>query len=266
MDIPILFEDESFFVVNKPPGVVVNRAESVKVPTIQDWVEERVSVFGSKLPGMFGTKTDDVTPTSDFLQPTTIQEEFISRSGVVHRIDKETSGILLIAKTPQAFFALKEQFMNRTIHKAYRAIVHGKMPTTDGEIKAPVGRLPWNREHFGIVPDGKEAVTRYHVLAELSHEAKKQKEVITYLEARPETGRTHQIRVHLKYLNHPIVGDYLYAGRKTSRDDRMWVPRVMLHAYEVTFSHPVTKQEMKVNAPVPEDMETVLKTLGYIEK
>lgn len=220
MIIPVLFEDASLFVINKPPGIVVNRAESVKEETIQDWVEKTYHIF------------------------------IENRAGIVHRIDKETSGCLLIAKTPESFIELQRQFKDREIKKTYVAIVHGKLVPEEGEIRAPVGRLPWNRERFGIVPGGKDAITKYKVVRSTNE--------MSLVKLYPETGRTHQIRVHLKYINHPIVGDYLYAGRKTSRSDRAIVGRVMLHAWKISFIHPVTRAQVDVEAPIPDDMSNVI--------
>lgn len=224
MDIPILFEDDAMIVINKPPGIVVNRAESVKGETVQDWVEKTYHIF------------------------------IDNRAGIVHRIDKETSGILLIAKTPEAFAELQRQFKERLIHKTYLAIAHGKLVPDTGEINAPVGRLPWNRERFGIVPGGKESVTRYKVQETWD----KGNDKFSLVELYPQSGRTHQIRVHLKYINHPIVGDYLYAGRKTARDDRTWALRVMLHAWKLTCIHPVTQHELAIEAPIPDDMNGII--------
>jgi 23S rRNA pseudouridine1911/1915/1917 synthase len=226
MDIPILFEDDVMLAINKPPGIVVNRAESVKGETVQDWVEKTYHIF--------------------------IED----RAGIVHRIDKETSGILLIAKTPSAFAELQRQFKEHSIRKTYLAIVHGKLVPDTGEINAPVGRLPWNRERFGIVPGGKESITKYHVLQSIPSAV--EESLFTLVELYPQSGRTHQIRVHLKYINHPIVGDYLYAGRKTARDDRTWAPRVMLHAWKLVCIHPVTKNELAIEAPIPDDMNTII--------
>ncbi len=229
MNIPVLYEDEDLLVINKPPGVVVNRAESVKGETIQDWAEGKLGKFD---------------------QLDTLDQDFKDRAGIVHRIDKETSGILLIAKHPPAFAELQRQFKERTIHKTYLAIAHGKLVPEIGEIRAPVGRLPWNRERFGIVPEGKEAVTKYKVY--------KYYKDYSVVELYPETGRTHQIRVHLKYINHPIVGDFLYAGRKTARDDRTWAPRVMLHAWKISFTHPKTGETVALEAPIPDDMKRII--------
>lgn len=222
MDIPVLFEDDSMLVINKPPGTVVNRAESVKGETLQDWIERTYHIY------------------------------IENRAGIVHRIDKETSGILLIAKTPEVFAVLQRQFKERFIHKTYLAIIHGKLVPDTGEINAPVGRLPWNRERFGIVPGGKEAITGYKI--------QKYIQDLSVVELYPESGRTHQIRVHLKYINHPIVGDYLYAGRKTARADREWAPRVMLHAWKLQCRHPVTGELLAFEAPIPDDMNTIINT------
>jgi 23S rRNA pseudouridine1911/1915/1917 synthase len=237
--LPILFEDADMLVINKPPGVVVNRAESVKGETVQEWAEPRVLA-----PDFPILSEDDAV--------------FQERAGIAHRIDKETSGCLLIAKNTASFVELQRQFKERIVKKTYLAIVHGAVTPADGEIKAPVGRLPWNRERFGVVPDGKEAVTRYTTRLSWQVIHGKQKEFISLMELYPETGRTHQIRVHMKYINHPIVGDFQYAGRKTSRADRVWAPRVMLHAYKIVFLHPVTHVELAIEAPIPDDMSTVI--------
>jgi 23S rRNA pseudouridine1911/1915/1917 synthase len=225
MTIPVLFEDDSILVLNKPPGIVVNRAESVKESTVQDWVETTHGIYIG------------------------------DRAGIVHRIDKETSGILLVAKTEGAFTELQRQFKERLIRKTYLAIVHGKLVPAEGEINAPVGRLPWNRERFGIVPGGKESITKYNVLRIVPSEVEGP---LTLVELHPESGRTHQIRVHLKYINHPILGDYLYAGRKTARDDREWAPRVMLHAWKLECNHPVTGKLLAFESPIPDDMSNII--------
>jgi 23S rRNA pseudouridine1911/1915/1917 synthase len=237
MDCRILFEDDALLVVDKPAGMVVNRAETVQGETVQDWIEKN---RGGKYEG---------------------SDDFALRSGTVHRIDKETSGILLSAKTPEAFVALQAQFKERSVHKTYLALVHGKLVPSTGSVNAPVGRLPWNREQFGIVPGGKDAVTGYKTIRMLTFTTP-DGEAIGYsvVELYPETGRTHQIRVHMKYLGHPLLGDYLYAGRKTSRDDRVWAPRVMLHAWKLSCTHPVTRQPVEFTAPIPPDMESLLQS------
>lgn len=232
MDIPVLYEDESLLVINKPAGIVVNRADSVKDETIQDWSAKRLHLAEEQIPG----------------------DDFISRAGIAHRIDRETTGILLIAKNPESFAELQRQFKEREVKKTYCAIVHGTLVPTDGQVDAPIGRLPWNRQHFGIIPGGKEALTVYHAVRSFFVGD----EALTLVELYPHTGRTHQIRVHMKYINHPLLGDYLYAGRKTSRDDRLWAERVMLHAFKISFTHPKTKKPLELEAPMPDDMNRVL--------
>lgn len=248
MNIPILYEDESLLVVNKPSGFVVNRAESVKGETIQDWVSTL----------LFWQASLRVRPESQ-ADPgqarMTTEADFYSRAGIVHRLDKETSGCLIVAKTPQAFANLQRQFKERVVKKTYLALVHGKLVPEEGEIRAPVARLPWNRERFGIVPGGREAVTRYKLVT--CHLSPVSGEELSLVELYPETGRTHQIRVHLKYINHPIVGDFLYAGRKVSRGDRQWAPRVMLHAWKISFNHPATGQHLAIEASIPDDMRRI---------
>ncbi len=224
--IPVIFEDDAMLVVNKPAGIVVNRAQSVQGETVQDWVENTYHVF------------------------------IDNRAGIVHRIDKETSGILLVAKTPDAFSELQRQFKERIVQKTYIAVVHGKLVPPEGEINAPVGRLPWNRERFGIVPGGKESKTRYKVLRVIPAQAGIG--TVSVVELYPQSGRTHQIRVHMKYIHHPVVGDYLYAGRKTARADRVWAPRVMLHAWKLSCIHPVTGERLAFEAAIPDDMNRII--------
>jgi 23S rRNA pseudouridine1911/1915/1917 synthase len=235
MEIPILFEDDSVCVIDKPAGIVVNRAESVKEETIQDWVEKRMHLSNSN-------------------NSANLLNDFINRAGIVHRIDKETSGILLIAKTKESFIELQRQFKEHIIKKKYIAIVHGEVLPDLGEINAPVGRLPWNKERFGIVPGGKESKTAYKKIKDFVRDGEK----FSLLELYPQTGRTHQIRVHLKYINHPILGDYLYAGRKVQRNDRVWAMRVMLHAFEIIFMHPVNGNAIEIKSPMPDDMNRII--------
>ena len=240
LDIPILFEDDAMVVVNKPPGIVVNRAQSVKGETVQDWAQQRLPVTDGQA---------DIPEN---------RKDFFDRAGIVHRIDKETSGILLIAKTPEAFSELQRQFRQRLIHKTYLALIHGHLVPEIGEINAPVDRLPWNRERFGIVPGGKESITKYMVKSSWTEAHGKTQEVYSLVELYPESGRTHQLRVHMKYIGHPILGDYLYAGRKTARADRLWAPRVMLHAWKLSCTHPTSGSSLAFEAPIPDDMNTII--------
>jgi 23S rRNA pseudouridine1911/1915/1917 synthase len=254
VNISILFEDELLLVIDKPVGLVVNRATTVKGDTVQDWVEQQYSIKQQE------SKTQKLEPGIHEFETTV--EDFEARSGIVHRIDKETSGCLIVAKTFAAFVALQKSFKERLVHKTYAALVHGKVAAKSGEINAPVGRQTWNRSQFGVVPGGKEAHTKYTVEKYYSDSEKNQ---YSFLTLEPTTGRTHQLRVHLKYLGHPIVGDYLYAGRKQQKADRLWCPRVFLHASKITFPHPTDSHEVTVQAPLPEQLRKVLGSLTALE-
>ncbi len=238
MQITIVFEDDDILVINKPAGITVNKADTTKgEQTVQDWSEEYLHL---------ADKEWQIQEGNDFL----------NRGGIVHRLDKETSGILLLAKNPESFVELQRQFKERIVKKVYRALVHGKVVPEVGEINAPVGRLPWNRRQFGVVAGGREALTRYKVLwTKFSNFSK---EELSYVELYPETGRTHQIRVHLKYLGFPIFADFLYAGRITQRDDRKLLSRVFLHAAQITFTHPKTHQTQLYEASLPQELQQTL--------
>ena len=250
----MLFEDDHIIVVNKPAGMTVNRAETTKEEvTVQDWVEEKLGIKNheSRIKNLkYGEEGWD--PSLDFY----------NRGGVVHRLDKETSGILVLAKTPEAFVELQRQFREREVKKVYQALAHGRIVPKDGEINVPVGRLPWNSKQFGILPGGKESKTVYKVLQYYLHG--KTKEILSFVELYPYSGRTHQIRVHLKYINHPIFSDFLYAGRKTARNDRKLLPRVFLHAAELSFSHPATGEQVHFAAPLPDELMSFLHKLQEV--
>lgn len=241
MEPTILFEDESLLVIDKPFNMVVNRSDTTAhMRTVQDWVTEKLKIKSEKL---------------------NVDEEgndFYNRAGIVHRIDKETSGILLIAKDPESFQNLQLQFKERTVQKKYRALVHGKVTPKTGEIHIPVGRLPWNRKQFGVVAGGKDAVSFYSVIDYFEWNSKP-KEIVSFLSVEPKTGRTHQIRVHMKYLGYPIVADFLYAGRKTSIKDRKVLNRVFLHAAEIAFRHPRTQEEIHIKSNLPQELEDFMK-------
>jgi 23S rRNA pseudouridine1911/1915/1917 synthase len=243
MNIPILYEDEDIVIVDKPAGITVNRAETTKDSiTVQDWMEQKLSLTPVTIKG------DSESHSSEGV--------FAQRGGIVHRLDKETSGVLILAKNPDALMELLRQFKEREVKKVYRALAHGKVTPSDGEIDVPVGRLPWNRKQFGILPGGRSSKTLYKVLK--NYQNAKDKELLSYVELYPQSGRTHQIRVHLKYINHPIFADFLYAGRKTSRKDRMILPRVFLHAAQIAFTHPTNKKEVSFESPLPNELQKVL--------
>lgn len=235
-DIKVIYEDEDILVLDKPSGVTVNRAETTKGEfTVQDWLENK---FAIHKPWLEANREGD----------------FYKRAGFVHRIDKETSGILLVSKNANSFADLQAQFKDRRVEKTYVALVHGHVDAPEGEIIVPVGRLPWNRKRFGVLAGGKEATTHYRIVEKFA-------EPFTFLELNPKTGRTHQIRVHLKYFNHPIFGDSLYAGRKTARDDRKFLERVFLHAKTISFYHPKSGQKVEFSSPLPPQLQNFLDSL-----
>ncbi len=244
----ILFEDDSFLVLDKPWGMTVNNSETtVGQETIQDWLTDKFPMFPSlaKRSGAGNSQFSD--ESSDFQK----------RAGIVHRLDKETSGILLVAKTEQAFLELQRQFKERIVKKSYIALAHGEIKVLEGEINVPVGRLPWNRTQFGVIAGGRESVTKYKVL-EVKH---LDKEPLTLVQLYPETGRTHQIRVHLKYLGYPIFSDFLYGGRKVAKADRKILPRVFLHAAKIEFNHPASGESVAFESPLPPELKEFLDAL-----
>jgi 23S rRNA pseudouridine1911/1915/1917 synthase len=255
MEPKIVFEDEQILLIDKPAGMVVNKADTTKdTVTVQDWLEKagKVSEVSEVSKGNKAFDTFDTFSTFD---------TFRKRAGIVHRIDKETSGLLLIAKTEEAFINLQAQFKERIVKKRYLALVHGKLEQEEGEINAPVGRLPWNRERFGVFPDGKEAKTKYRIVKSYKFKVKSGEEDLTLVELAPETGRTHQIRVHMQFLGHALVGDEFYAGRKTARDDREWCPRIFLHAAYISFIHPETDKLIEFNCELPTELQNALESL-----
>jgi 23S rRNA pseudouridine1911/1915/1917 synthase len=230
----IIFEDDYLLVLDKPAGMVVNNATTTKgQETLQSWL------------------------VANFAFPIFSFPE--ARNGIVHRLDKETSGLMAIAKTIEVFRALQAQFKERKVNKSYLTLVHGKVVPVDGEINISVGRLPWNRQRFGVLPGGREAVTLYKVKGYYLFPGNK--EAFSFLEVFPKTGRTHQIRIHLKHIGHPVVGDSFYAGRKTSRCDRLWCPRLFLNAAKLEYTHPITKKTVSLRSPLPKDLVEVFKKL-----
>ncbi len=232
MEPKIIFEDENLLILDKPTGWIVNESETVgKNPVVQSWIKKNFNYQIAK------------------------NREY--RSGIVHRLDKETSGILVVAKTHDAFRNLQLQFKNRQVKKEYTALVHGSLEPKSGTISAPVGRLPWNRKRFGVLPGGREAITDYEVKEYLKSES----QAFSLVKFFPKTGRTHQIRIHAKYNGNPLVSDEFYAGRKTSRHDRSWCPRLFLHASEISFKHPKNDEPFEIKSPLPLDLESALKVL-----
>ena len=233
MDPKIIFEDDFLFVVDKPAGWITNEADTTtSQPVLQTWIRE------------------------NFEYPLKGNREM--RDGIVHRLDKETSGIILVAKTKEAFEKLQSEFKAREVQKSYIALLHGKVEPLEGEIKAEVGRLPWRRDRFGVIAGGRESLSLYKVKKFYpgpngGH---------TLVEFMPKTGRTHQIRIHAKHIGHAIVGDEFYAGRKTARNDRKWCPRLFLHAERIKFIHPLSDKVVEFISPLSRDLESSLHALS----
>ena len=236
----IVFQDDFLLIINKPAGMVVNRAETTKgEETVQDWLQNNFQF------SIFNFQT--------------------LRNGIVHRLDKETSGLLVVAKTKEAFENLQGQFKERKVKKKYLALVHGRVEPKSGVIEASITRSPFNRKKFGVFLGGREAKTRYKTISNFQLTASRDSfgmpisnEKFTLLELFPETGRTHQIRVHLKFIGHPIVGDEKYAGRKTARADRQWCPRQFLHAAGLSFIHPVSGKRVEFSSKLPSDLQLAM--------
>lgn len=211
---------------------MVDRSKTRSQNTLQDWLEENFQL-----------------PIFGFTQ---------GRSGIAHRLDKETSGLLVVAKTMTSLKELKSQFKQRQVEKEYLALVHGQVVPNKGQVTAALARHPAARKKFGVFLQGRAAQTQYQV----KKIYRRQKEILSFLVVKPLTGRTHQIRVHMQHLGHPVVADYLYAGRKRARADRLWCPRQFLHASFLAFEHPQTKKRIQFRLGLPFDLKKVLKSLS----
>lgn len=235
----VVFEDSTLAVLDKAAGVVVNRSNTTKYETLQDWVEKR---YGDEI----NVYKDD-------------ESDFFSRSGIVHRLDKETSGVILFAKNPKSFVHLQSQFKARTVQKKYTALCHGKVVPNNGVVNAPIGRLPWNRMRFGVTASGRSAESQYEVLHYYRwRKERKSDETLTLVEVQPKTGRTHQIRVHMKYIGYPLFADALYCGRKTYRKDKKILNRHFLHASKIAFDYPTNGNRVEFASQLPEELSKVI--------
>lgn len=242
INIPIIYENENLLVINKPAGLIVNKADTTKnVKTIQEWTEEKI-----------GIDVDKVTNESS---------EFERRGGIVHRLDKETSGCMIIAKNEESFKNLQSQFKEGLVSKTYLLLAHGKIVPEIGEINVPIGRLPWNRMRFGVLPAGREAKTEYKILGYKTLRVEKNEEVLTLAEAYPKTGRTHQIRVHMLHIGHPLFADVLYGGRKNIVSDRKLLLRHFLHASKISFNDPKNGERIAFEASLPPELIELLQIL-----
>jgi 23S rRNA pseudouridine1911/1915/1917 synthase len=228
----ILFEDDRLLVLNKIPGLVVHPAAGHEEHTL---VNALLHHCAGQLSGIGG----------------------VARPGIVHRLDKETSGCMVVAKTDAAHLALSAQFASRKVEKIYHAIVCGEMQRDSGEIRAAIARHPTHRKRMAVNDgSGREAWTSYRVL-EWLREA-------TLVEARLHTGRTHQVRVHFQFLGFPLVGDPTYGTRQNRRLQELTkyvAPRQMLHAQKISFVHPHTGKRLAFEAPWPEDFSDALRFL-----
>ena len=217
----IVYEDDDVIVVNKPAGMVVHPS-----PGHPDHTLVNALLYHSPLSTINGTY----------------------RPGIVHRIDKDTSGLLMVAKNNHAHQSLAQQLKDKTNLREYIALVHGVIKQDEGVIDAPIGRSPKDRKRQAIVADGRHAVTHYKVLERYLN--------YTLISCWLETGRTHQIRVHMKSIGHPLAGDPLYGPRKTIAGSGQF-----LHAKKLGFRHPVTGKQLVFEAPLPQDFQRVLNRL-----
>ncbi len=250
--LPVTFEDDQFMVVDKPAGLVVEPSETQRGDTLSDILRRDRGIT-------------------------------LERGGIVHRLDKDTSGLLLVAKTQDVLEALQLQFKKRMVKKEYLALVHG-LVIKQLRVEGSILRNPKSREKFMVSEEGREAATgfvpekRYRLSEEMemkilsglnrNQERRLKKSGygnFTLLRCFPETGRTHQIRVHLKYISHPIVGDEKYAGRKTVRLDRQFCPRQFLHAARLQIYHPGSGERMEFESGLPEDLKQALSALSPLD-
>jgi 23S rRNA pseudouridine1911/1915/1917 synthase len=226
----LVYEDEHLLVVDKPAGMVVHPAPGHSGGTL-------VNALLAYVPELAATDSQ--------------------RPGIVHRLDRDTSGLILVARNERVRRALQRLFKERQVTKAYLALLHGDLQPAWGRIEAPIGRDPRHRQRMAVLPGGREALTEYHVREQLAHEGVRVTGRYSLVEAQPHTGRTHQIRVHFASIGHPVVADDVY-GR---RDSSLPLDRQFLHAWRLSFRHPVTRERMQLEAPLPQDLEEVLNLL-----
>lgn len=232
-DIPldILYEDKDIIVINKARGMVVHPA---------------AGVFSGTLVNALMHHCTDLSGINGELRP-----------GIVHRLDKDTSGVMVAAKSDKAHLSLAQQIKDKTAHRIYQAIVYGNIKEEAGIIKGDIGRHPVDRKKMAIVQEGKSAVTHFKVLERFGE--------YTLVECALETGRTHQIRVHMTHIGHPLVGDPKY-GTNGKRKDNFSIQGQALHSMSLELDHPVTGERMTFNTELPEDMQKILRYLRNTRK
>ena len=211
----IIYQDSDIAVINKKQGMVVHPAHGNLTGTLVHGILYHIK----DLSGING----------------------VMRPGIVHRLDKDTSGLILIAKNDRAHLAMSEQFKSRSMEKHYRAVAFGGFKEDEGLIDAPIARHPIDRKKMAIVANGKPSQTEWKVIERLK--------AATYLDVHLLTGRTHQIRVHMQSIGHPLLGDVIYAPNIRTM---VKIPRLLLHAYSLEFDHPATGERMKIEAPIPQ--------------
>ena len=224
-DLPlnILYEDGDIIVINKARGMTVHPADTVKSGTLVN----ALLFYCKDLSGINGVK----------------------RPGIVHRLDKDTSGVMVVAKNDIAHVNLAAQIKDKTAVRTYLAIVHGVISDNAGIINGAIGRDKVDRKKMAVTSDGKRAVTEFKVLERFKN--------FTYVECKLQTGRTHQIRVHMAEIGHPLLGDEKYSARKNPFD----IQGQALHSHTLSLTHPTTGERMNFTAPLPDDMENILKIL-----
>lgn len=258
MEPKILYEDEYLIALDKPPGMMVHTDGRREEKTLVDWINQNYPEL------------------KEVGEEQTLQNgEVIKRPGIVHRLDRETSGVILVAKTKESHQFLKEQFQNRKVEKIYNAVVWGNFAPDkkEGVIDKPIGRSAsdfrkWSAE-FGAKGELREAVTEYRVLGSIPPSPPYLKgggntaenSIFSYLEVRPKTGRTHQIRVHLKSISHPVVCDRLYGGKICDGSSScLGFNRLALHALSIRLQLP-NQSFIQIESPLPEEFERALQVL-----
>jgi 23S rRNA pseudouridine1911/1915/1917 synthase len=231
IDLTIVYEDDDVIVIDKQAGLVVHPAPGNRDQTL---VNALLAHCGDSLSGIGG----------------------VARPGIVHRLDKDTSGLMVVAKNDAAHHALAKQFADRSLSRTYQALVWGEVIPRAGSIDAPIGRSSKDRKKMAVMAKGKTALTHYKVIEDF--------EFVSLIECKLATGRTHQIRVHLAHIKHPVVGDPAYGGgrrAKKSEDALQKFPRQALHAVELQFIHPRTGKLKKFASKLPKDMRKLIKGL-----
>ena len=213
----VIYEDGYLLVLNKPAGWVTLRSRNKMTSSLQDFVERNFKIFVA------------------------------GRAGIVHRLDKDTCGLVIVAKNERVFQDLQKQFKKRQVKKVYWALICGRL-SGEGEIFAPVKRTDNKKLKFEVGVGGRQAETKFKVLKNVVLYGK----IFTLVEVRPKTGRTHQIRVHFKYLGHPIFGDKVYGGKESAKGP------MFLVAKGISFLHPVTGEKLKFSIDLPKDLEKIL--------